>query len=74
MSLAPNYSVPENVSPFKHLPMLALCSHCGEPFDRIAAQTVAWPDGRTCEGLCDRCAVRLVRHFSVGITGRQAGV
>lgn len=54
-SYAPNYDVPENVSPFVPLPMLALCSACGGPVEPLMLMSVV-RGGRVQRDLCPTCA------------------
>lgn len=55
MSLAPNYAVPENVSPFVMLPILTLCRDCGRPLDLLETYSVA-TDECVVHDLCVDCA------------------
>lgn len=53
-SWAPDYGVPENISPFKPLPTLKRCRDCGAPLDTMEAMTQA-RDGRAVSPLCRTC-------------------
>lgn len=54
-SLAPNYDVPENVSPFVMLPVLDLCRDCGEAVEPLRTFAVV-RDGEVRKPLCWDCA------------------
>lgn len=58
MSLAPNYDVPEGVSPFVPLPVLELCSRCHGPVHPFQLMAVRHGD-RFATGLCPTCASAL---------------
>lgn len=51
---APDYDVPENVSPIKPLPLLARCVDCREPIESLRAWTQV-REGHTVSPLCDGC-------------------
>jgi hypothetical protein len=57
VSWAPDYDVPENVSPFKPLPMLERCPECREPITPLE-QYVVIHKGNPQHGLCAPCAAR----------------
>lgn len=54
-SLAPDYDVPENVSPFVMLPVLDLCRDCGEAVEPLRTWAVV-RDGSVQKPLCWDCA------------------
>lgn len=55
MSLAPNYDVPEDVSPYVFLPILELCTRCTVPMLPLEVRNVLVGDHYV-EGVCSWCS------------------
>jgi hypothetical protein len=58
MSLAPDWTVAENQSPFRELPILNRCVHCRDPLAPYTALAV-WDGSMQHSPLCGSCASKL---------------
>ena len=72
MSLAPDWSVPPDVSPFVPLPLLERCSECRCPLSPFEVWTVRVSETCVRTGLCAGCAEGL-RHAGVSGSADNVG-